>query len=71
MLPDTGFLRIARVIGDPKKGIAGLFPRARTAWYAGIRSGRYPSPVRLGPRISAWRVEDIRDMLEKFGGTAK
>jgi hypothetical protein len=25
-----------------------------------VRSGRFPASVKLGPRITAWRVEDIR-----------
>jgi hypothetical protein len=29
-----------------------------------VKSGRYPKPVKLGPRITAWRVEDtIIDLM--------
>jgi predicted DNA-binding transcriptional regulator AlpA len=30
-----------------------------------VKAGRYPQPVKLGPRIKAWRVEDIRTLIEK------
>ena len=30
----------------------------------GVKSGRYPLPVKLGPRITAWRVEDIRALID-------
>ena len=33
--------------------------------WAGVKAGRYPKPVKLGPRITAWRVEDIRTLIEK------
>jgi predicted DNA-binding transcriptional regulator AlpA len=29
-----------------------------------VKSGRFPKPVKLGPRITAWRIEDIRHLIE-------
>ena len=62
-LPPTGFVRLWQIVGDPKRGIAPLFPVSRASFYNGIRDGRYPAPVKLGPNISAWRVDDIRRLL--------
>lgn len=56
-LPDTGFLRINDVLR--------LFPVSRSTWWAGVKSGRYPKAVKLGPRVTAWRVEDIRDLIQR------
>ncbi|WP_246499010.1 helix-turn-helix transcriptional regulator [Microvirga soli] len=41
----------------------GPIPVSRSTWWAGIKDGRYPKPVKLGPRITAWRVEDIRALI--------
>jgi prophage regulatory protein len=30
-----------------------------------VKDGRFPKPVKLGPRITAWRVEDIRELIAK------
>jgi predicted DNA-binding transcriptional regulator AlpA len=30
-----------------------------------VKSGRYPKPTKLGPRITAWRVEDIHSLIER------
>jgi predicted DNA-binding transcriptional regulator AlpA len=30
-----------------------------------VKSGRFPQPVKLGPRITAWRVEDIRALIDR------
>jgi prophage regulatory protein len=30
-----------------------------------VKTGRFPQPVRLGQRITAWRVTDIRDLIER------
>jgi hypothetical protein len=63
-LPETGFLRLSQIIGDPKRGIPPIVPIGKTAWWEGVRSGRFPKPIKLGPRITVWRVEDIRNLIE-------
>lgn len=68
-LPDTGYLRLSQIVGRPatqkRPAIPGIIPVSRSTWWAGVRSGRYPQPTRaLGPRITAWRVEDIRALIE-------
>ncbi|WP_164075594.1 helix-turn-helix transcriptional regulator [Stenotrophomonas maltophilia] len=56
-LPTTGYLRLP--------GVLRLYPVSRSTWWAGVRSGRYPQPVKLGERCTAWRVEDIRALIER------
>jgi prophage regulatory protein len=65
-LPETGFLRLSQIIGNPKAvpPIPAVIPVSKSTWWEGVRSGRYPQPVRtLGLRITAWRVEDIRALI--------
>ena len=58
-LPQTGFLRLSSILGP-----RGPIPVSKSTWWAGVKSGRYPEPVKLGTRITAWRVEDIRALIE-------
>ena len=58
-LPTVGFVRLASIIG-PK----GPIPVSKSTWWAGVKSGRYPKPLKLGPRITAWRVEDILALIQ-------
>ncbi|MDL2307813.1 AlpA family transcriptional regulator [Desulfovibrio sp. OttesenSCG-928-C06] len=57
-IPTTGFLRLPQVLA--------IVPICKSSWYAGCRSGRYPKPVKLGPRTTAWRAEDIAAFISKF-----
>ena len=41
----------------------GPIPVSKSTWWAGVKSGRFPKPVKLGPRTTAWRVEDIRSLI--------
>lgn len=64
-IPETGYLRLAQIVGNRKTDTPALIPVSRSTWWAGVRSGRYPQPSRaLGTRITAWRVEDIRALIE-------
>ena len=70
-LPETGFLRLTQIIGDAKAKppILAVIPVSKSTWWNGVKSGRYPQPVRtLGKRITAWRVEDIRKLIEQATG---
>jgi predicted DNA-binding transcriptional regulator AlpA len=63
------YLRIWQILGDKKANppVAPLLPISRSSFYSGIKSRKYPAPVRLSARVSAWRVEDIRKLLESMG----
>jgi hypothetical protein len=66
-VPQTGFLRLHQIIGNPKANppIPPIIPVCKSTWWAGVKSGRYPQPVRtLGARITAWRVEDIHALIQ-------
>ena len=68
-LPETGFLRLTQIVGSRKLNFPPLIPIGKSSWWAGVRSGRYPKPIKLGPRVTAWRVEDIRKLIaDPVGG---
>lgn len=64
-LPQTGFLRLDQILGSPKYGNPPLIPVSKSTWWEGVKTGRFPQPVKISPRVTAWKVEDIRDFMEK------
>lgn len=58
-LPSEGFVRLRDVLR--------LIPVSKSTWWAGVKSGRFPRPCKLGPHTTAWRVEDIRRLIEQVG----
>lgn len=60
-IPQDGFLRLSQVLQ--------IIPVGKSTWWAGIKSGRFPHGVKLGPRTTAWRVEDIRQLLQELGAS--
>lgn len=55
-LPAEGYVRLPSILA--------VFPVSQTTWLNGVKDGKYPKPVKLGARTSAWKVEDIRKLLE-------
>lgn len=60
ILPETGFVRLPQVLK--------VFPVSKSTWWAGVKDGRYPKPVKLGPKMTAWRVEDIKELIVSTQG---
>lgn len=56
MKTQDSFLRLPAVLS--------LIPVSRATWYEGMKSGRFPAPVKLGARASAWRRSDIDRLIE-------
>ncbi len=61
-IPETGFVRLAQVLT--------VIPVGRTCWWDGVKSGRYPKPVKISERCSAWRAEDIHILIRQLSGLA-
>jgi predicted DNA-binding transcriptional regulator AlpA len=59
-VPPTGFVRLAQVLE--------VIPLGKTCWYEGIKSGRFPKPVRLSARCVAWKAEDIHALIKQLTG---
>jgi prophage regulatory protein len=57
-LPDTGYLRLAQVLQ--------FIPYGKSSWWAGVKSGRFPKPVKLSVRCTAWKAEDIRNLIKQL-----
>lgn len=60
------FLRIKQICGDrgAKPPIPPIIPVSRSQWWAGVRAGRYPKPVKIGPRTTCWRYSDVLALME-------
>ena len=50
-----GYVRLPQVLA--------AIPISKSSWWAGCKSGRYPAPVKLGPRTTVWKVSDIRALI--------
>jgi len=62
-LPEEGFLRLRQIIGDESN--PAIIPISRSSFLSKVKEGRFPKPVKLGKRTTAWRISDIRALIER------
>lgn len=67
----TGYYRIWHIVGDSKAEppIPAILPISRSTFLNGVKSGKYPRPVKLGERTTAWKVSDISDLVDKINNS--
>ena len=62
-IPETGFARLPQILN--------VIPVGRSSWWAGVKSGKYPQPVKLGKNTTAWRAEDIHALIAKLSAESE
>jgi prophage regulatory protein len=55
-IPQMGLLRIKQILD--------IIHVSRSGWWEGVRKGRYPPPIKLSPRVTVWKLSDIRELCE-------
>ena len=65
LIPEIGFLRMSHIVGDLKANppLLPIIPIAKSTWWAGVKAGIYPQPLKLSPQVTVWRVEDIKALI--------
>ena len=59
-LPSTGYLRQSQLLGS-------VLPIGATTLWRWVNAGKFPKPVKLSERVTAWRAEDVRAWIEAQG----
>ncbi len=60
IFPETGIVRLSSILAPN-----GPIPVSKSTWWLGVKTGRFPKPIKLGPRITGWRAEDILALIER------
>lgn len=63
ILPATGFVRLPQILN--------VIPVGRSSWWAGVKSGKFPQPVKLGENTTAWKAEDIHALIAKLSAESE
>lgn len=57
-LPKKRLLQLPEIIAPH-----GPIPLRKSAWWEGVKKGIFPQPVKFGPRTTAWKAEDIENLI--------
>jgi predicted DNA-binding transcriptional regulator AlpA len=61
-LPATGFIRLSQLLT--------FIPISSATIWRRVRDKTFPNPIKLGPRTTAWKAEDVRAWIEDQGRAA-
>jgi len=60
---DEKMLRIKQVLK--------IIPVSKSTWWAGVKSGKFPKPMKLGARTTVWLLSDIQALVEETIGSSQ
>lgn len=60
------FRQISTDVGAPKADlpVPPVIPVSKLSWWQGVKDRRFPKPVKLGPRITIWLADEVRDLVK-------
>jgi prophage regulatory protein len=63
---NIGLLRLKHIVGDAKAKppIPAIIPVSKSEWWAGVKDGRYPQPIKLSARVTVWKASDILAFID-------
>lgn len=56
-LPAAGFVRLAQLVPS-------IIPISTATLWRKVKAGKFPAPVKLSERVTAWQVADVRKWLD-------
>jgi len=59
-MQDDRLLRINQIIPD-------ILPVSKSHFWQGVKDGKYPKPVKLSARVTAWRESEILALVRQGG----
>ena len=57
-IPEVGFVRLSQILA--------VIPLGKTTWWDGVKSGRFPKPVKLSEHCTAWKAQDIYALIKEI-----
>ncbi|MBL4616923.1 MAG: AlpA family phage regulatory protein [Robiginitomaculum sp.] len=59
--PQTGLVRLSQILAP-----RGPIPVSKSTWWQGVKDGRFPKAMKLGPRTTVWKAEEVRALYENL-----
>ena len=64
-ISEDSFYRLKQIIGDKKNEIPPIIPVSSSTWWLGVKSGIYPKPIKLSPKVTVWRGSDLLALIRE------
>lgn len=65
------YLRVSDITCNRITGRSGLLPVTASTWWAWVKSGKAPAPIKLSPGCTVWRHADVIAFAESLAKEAE
>lgn len=65
------YLRISEIANNRRTGDPGMLPVSAATWWAWVKAGKAPQPIRLSAGVTVWRSADVLAFAESLAGGAQ
>ena len=62
------YLRVSDIARNRRTGAAGIIPVSAATWWAWVKSGKAPQPIKLSAGVTVWRYIDVANFAESLVG---
>jgi predicted DNA-binding transcriptional regulator AlpA len=62
------YLRISDIVRNRRTGKPGILPISSATFWAWVKAGRAPKPIKLSAGVTVWRRADIVAFAESLSG---
>jgi prophage regulatory protein len=59
-------IRIKDICSCRRIGQQGYLPISKSSWWNGVAKGKFPAPIKLGPRTTCWRESDVLALIKSY-----
>jgi predicted DNA-binding transcriptional regulator AlpA len=66
VIPQPAYLRVSDIARNRRTGGAGLLPVTASTWWAWVKAGKAPAPIKLSPGCTVWRRADVLAFAESL-----
>lgn len=70
VIATPAYLRVAEIANNRRTGARGVISVSAATWWAWVKAGKAPQPIRLSAGVTVWRSADVLAFAESLAGDA-
>lgn len=70
VIASRAYLRVSEIANNRRTGEPGLLCVSAATWWAWVKAGKAPQPIKLSPGVTVWRYADVVAFVESLAEDA-
>lgn len=70
VITSRAYLRVSEIANNRRTRTPGIIPISAATWWAWVKAGKAPQPIRLSAGVTVWRSVDVLAFAESLAECA-